>query len=217
MPQPSESGFFARVLTAWFDLRQSMRGILATDPPEGRILMFAMLHGLILFAAYALEVGAEAARFINLPSQTFQQQASLSAKVAAGFTAFLILRPLFLYALAGVSGLVARWAGGRASWREGRAAVCWAALVSAPVSFVCSLPGILVPLSTGVDIAFSLAGVLMFVIALSYCLAEAHGFRRVWMVFLVLGGTAAAVFGGVLGGLQAVGDATAMTALHDRS
>ncbi|MEM6973871.1 MAG: YIP1 family protein [Pseudomonadota bacterium] len=211
MRQPSESGFFARIFTAWIDPRQSMRSILDTDPPEGRILMFAMLHGLILFAAYTLEVGVEAARVMSQPGPILEQRASLSAKVAAGFTAFLILRPLLLYALAGLAGSVARWFGGSASWRGNRAAVCWAALISAPVSFALSVPGVLVPLPIDLGFVLSIAGVAVFVLALSYCLAEANGFRRVWMVFLVLGGAAAIVAGALIGGLNAIGDAGALT------
>lgn len=191
--RPSEAGFVARLLTAWMDLRVSMRSILDSEPGEGRILMFAMTHGVIVFAAYVLGVAAEAA---PLPGDDMR----LDAKVAAGFTAYIILRPLLLYAIAAGFRLALKGFGGTASWRESRAAVCWAAVVSAPVSFVLALPGIFALVPGSVVMALDAIAASFFVVALSYFITEANGLRRVWPVFLVVGGATMGVFGAVYAG-----------------
>lgn len=188
---PSESGFVARVLTAWLDMRASMRSILDTDPGEGRILSFAMISGVVLFAAQVLELYAIAAR-------SELRGGPDPMEVASGFMALVIVRPLMLYALAGLVGLVARAAGGQGSWRDTRAAVCWAAVVQAPVSFVLTLPNVVAELSMPVGLAISAVMVSTLAAALSYCIAEAHGFSRVWIVFAILGGGTALFWAGIL-------------------
>jgi hypothetical protein len=169
-----------------------MRGVLDAAPSEGRILMFAMTSGAILFLAECVSLAFSAARAAVPPDR-------LSASFAAAFTALLILRPLMLYGLAALSGLAARVAGGTGSWRETRAAVCWAAVVAAPVGLAATLVEEVLLVLAAVTVDLGVVSVAAFAGMLSYCLAEAHGFRRAWLVFLIIAGLTFALWAVLLG------------------
>ncbi|MEM6488378.1 MAG: YIP1 family protein, partial [Pseudomonadota bacterium] len=151
-------------------------------PPESRILMFAMTEGAIRFLADTAQLFATAAR-----DGVAADDEAVTARIAASFTGSLIMRPLMLYLLAAVAGGIARRAGGTGSWRDSRAAVCWAALVAAPIFVATSTVQTAVVLPALAQEAVWMINVSSFAVALAYCLAEAHGFRRVWAVFLVIG------------------------------
>ncbi|MEM6946057.1 MAG: hypothetical protein AAF565_20110, partial [Pseudomonadota bacterium] len=97
-------------------------------------------------------------------------------------------RPLMLYGLAAIAGGVARLFGGTGTWRASRAAVCWAELVAAPLGFALTLVELLLRMAGMPLFGLSPIHVAALAALLSYCIAEAHGFSRVWMVFLVIGG-----------------------------
>ncbi|MEM7499625.1 MAG: YIP1 family protein [Pseudomonadota bacterium] len=180
--------FTGRVFNAWRDPRGTMRGVLDTDPGEGRILMFAMTSGALLFMAECFRIMVQAADATASLNR-------LSASFAASFTALLVLRPLVLYGLAAVTGVAARAAGGTGSWRETRAAICWAALAAAPVSALATIGETLLRRSGFADVALAPIGVAAFAGMLAYCVAEAHGFSRVWVVFSIVAGITLAVWG----------------------
>lgn len=157
-----------RILTAWGDLRGSMRTLLAGEPREGTLLAMALGSSAIWalgrlmqlwFSPAAAELGPE----------------PLVGRAGDEIVAALFYRPLMLYAVAGFAGLVARVCGSRASWRESRAATFWAALVAAPVALLAALAGALLP-DAGAMVAESL-GSLAFALAFAVFFAEAHGFR----------------------------------------
>lgn len=187
---PSEAGFVARVLTAWIDPRASMRSILASDPGEARVLSFAMLSGALLFVARAIELAAGAA---PLPAEV-----PAEAAFASVFLFQVMVWPLLLYGLAAVVGLLARAAGGDGGWRDTRAAVCWAAMIQAPIELLFAVFGVATGLARTGGAFLSLVASLFLVVALAYCISEAHGFTRVWIVFAILGGGTALVWAGVL-------------------
>ncbi|MCL5775894.1 hypothetical protein M1105_02620 [Limibaculum sp. FT325] len=167
-----------RVLTFWADMRGSMRGLLAEAPSEGRLLFLAMLSGLVAFLSGVAGLWLDPAAARIPPDE-------LTARVAANFVGAVFFRTLALYGLAGIAGLAARAAGGHGDWRASRAAVFWSALAAAPVGFAATLADGFGPNGEGWAAIFiqSLAPVALAV-ALSWCLAEAHGFRRAGLVFL---------------------------------
>ncbi|MEM9762904.1 MAG: Yip1 family protein [Pseudomonadota bacterium] len=180
--------FTGRMFRAWMDPRATMRGVLDAHPGEGRILMFAMTSGAVLFAAECLRIMMRAASGSTPPDQ-------LSATFAASFTALLILRPLMLYGLAGIAGLIARACGGTGSWRDTRAAVCWSALTAAPVSFLATVAEVLLARTGVVQISLGPVGMAAFTGMMAYCVAEAHGFSRVWVIFSIIAGVTLAFWG----------------------
>ena len=170
-----------RILLFWGDMRGSMRSLLDEEPGQGRLIFHAMLSGLVVF------LGAVAGLWLDPATATIPPD-ELTARVAAAFIGAMFFRTLALYGVAGIAGLAARAAGGVGGGRDTRAAVFWAALAAAPLGFVATLaygfldlPGDAAPM-----LLKSLAPV-GFAVALSPCLAEAHGFRRASVVFGCVG------------------------------
>ena len=127
------------------------------------------------------------------------QLVALSAEIPADSEAFLpragaavfsliFLAPLIWFALAALATLVAKAFRGQGSWRDGRLAVFWANLVSAPVQAI-SIVGAQHAEALGAEAAavISHIGPLFFAWALAQCIAECFAFTRTWAVFLVLG------------------------------
>lgn len=186
-----EGGLIWRVLAAWAGLRASMRFELDRGPSEGRLLFYAVLSGLIWFLGRATLL-AWGPLGPALPPDVFR------ARLAAELISSVFFRTLALYALAALTGLLARAFGGMATWRESRAALFWAALVAAPAIFAAHLLSVLL---TGVpgraaEIAQTL-GALIFGWVAAQCFAEAHGFASGWRVFAVMAGLVAAFIGAI--------------------
>lgn len=175
-------GFIVRILTFWWGMRASMRGILNAEPGEGRILSFAILSGFLHFLG-------ETARTWLAPETASLAQEELVGRIAAGFVAALLFRTLALYGVAGIAGLICRRAGGQGGWRETRAAVFWASLVAAPLALLAAIAeGVFLRVHLPFAPILSLVGPLAFAFALSACLAEAHRFARISTVFLWVAG-----------------------------
>lgn len=170
-----------RLLTAWNDLRGSMRWLLSRDPREGTLLAMAMASGVIAFLgrAGALWLSPEAAEL---------GEAALRGRLQNELAAALFFRTLMLYLVAGLAGLVARAFGGHGSWKASRAATFWAALLAAPVLAAGEL--LAAPLPPLAALAAAVLAQLAFAWAFAACFAEAHGFAsvpRVLAVVLVAG------------------------------
>ncbi|MEO0426260.1 MAG: Yip1 family protein [Pseudomonadota bacterium] len=177
-----------RIFRAWKDPRTTMRGVLDANPSEGRILMFAMASGVLLFMAECFRIMLQASRSGAALDQ-------LSATFTASFVALLVLRPLMLYGLAALTGLIARRAGGTGSWRDTRAAICWTALTAAPISVLATFAEVLLIQAGIAGVSLGPIGVAAFAGMMAYCIAEAHGFSRVWVVFSIIAGVTLAVWG----------------------
>ncbi len=63
----------------------------------------------------------------------FQPEIPLDARLGAALVGWLVIAPFMFYAIAGVSHLAARLAGGRGSWFGARMALFWALLATAPL------------------------------------------------------------------------------------
>lgn len=176
----AEGGLLWRMLSAWADLRGAMRAELDRRPSEGRLLFYVMLSGLIWFLGRAAVLSWG-------PLAPTLSESEYLGRMAAEFASAMTFRTLAFYLVAAVAGAVARAAGGTGSWRDSRAAVFWAALVAAPAILAAGLLSLLLTAVPGqaAPIASSL-GALAFAWTLAFCLAEAHGFRRWWLVLIVL-------------------------------
>ena len=186
-----EGGLLWRVLSAWADLRHSMRAELKRQPTEGRLLYYAVLSGLIWFLG-------RAALLAWGPLAPTLAPAEFRARLAAELVSSVFFRTLALYVLAAVGGAIARAAGGRGSWRDSRAALFGAALVAAPAILAAHLLSVLltgVPGQAGA--VAGMLGAVAFGWVTAQCIAEAHGFASGARVLAVIAVLVAALIGGV--------------------
>ena len=173
---PARTGVVVRVLTAWVDLRGTMRAVMEAGPSEGTLLAFAMASGMLRFLGRLAELwlGPEAVR---------AGRDLLLSRIGAEFAGAMVFRVLALYALALLLWVGVRAAGGAGGPRPTRIALFWSALVAAPVMLAATLAG----LGAGAaGLALELAAGLAFAVALAAGLAEAHGFRSTWRVLAVI-------------------------------
>jgi hypothetical protein len=184
-------GVLWRMLGAWADLRGSMRAELARGPSEGRLLFYVMLSGLIWFIG-------RIAMLVYGPLGPTIAPHQLAGWVGLEFISSVLFRTLVFYALAALAGLIARAAGGGGGWRDSRAALFWAALVSAPVILAGILLSLLLTGMPGPVVAIaSMIGPVAFAWAVAQCFAEAHGFASAWRVLGAVATLVAAIVGGV--------------------
>lgn len=161
----------------YHDPRGSMRGMLSSRPGEGRLFSYALGAALVLLGG----------RVLALLAAPAEMQAELPGQIAAHAAALLIFVPLIWYALAAFGTLLARAFGGEGGWREGRAAIFWAALVSSPVLTLSGLLPFLFPAESGLAVVIgTLIGPGFFGWAVAQCYAEAFGFRRASNVLAVI-------------------------------
>jgi hypothetical protein len=172
-------GLILGVARFFHDPRGSMRGVLDSRPSEGRLLAYAFLAAGVLLAGRvgALAVAAQGSG------------ADLTPRIAAETASVLFFVPIVYYLLAALGTALAKLAGGRGGWRDGRAAFFWAALVSAPVGVLTGFAALsLHAAPPAVTVVVAQIGPVFFAWALAQCYAEAFGFRRAWAVFAAIGG-----------------------------
>jgi hypothetical protein len=177
-------GLVLGVARFFYDPRGSMRAVLNSYPNEGRLLTYALVAaGIIIAGRIAMILGF-------IPPEA-DRMGMITAEVAG-----IVVFPLAYYAVSALGTLIARGFGGQGSWRDGRAAFFWAALVSAPVVVLSSLlPRMLSGIPFEVLTAIGQIGGVFFAWALAQCYAEAFGFRRAWLVFATI---CAMIFGLIL-------------------
>jgi hypothetical protein len=174
----SHPGLILGVARFFHDPRASMRGVLESRPSEGRLLAYVLLAAGILLAG----------RIATLTIAAQASAADLLPQVAAQVASLMFFVPLVYYLLAALGTALARAFGGRAGWRDGRAAFFWAALVSAPVVVLSGLAALALDAGPRVlTVAVAQVGPVFFAWALAQCFAEAFGFARSWAVFAAIG------------------------------
>jgi len=104
--------------------RAVIRRHLARGVNEGRVFIFLVGACLLVFIAQWPRLSREAYLDPSVP---------LDARLGAAMLGWLFIAPLFFYALAGVSYLVARLMGGQGSTFGARLALFWAMLVVTPL------------------------------------------------------------------------------------
>ena len=100
-----------------------MQRLLAMGQREDRALIFVMAACVIVFIAQMPRLSREA----HLTGQ------DLNMLLGGALLGWLFLAPLFFYALAGVSHMIARIFGGKGDWYGARLALFWALLASTPM------------------------------------------------------------------------------------
>lgn len=103
---------------------------------EERILFYAFLFSFLNYLARLPNLSMIAATSSDL---------QFSGLAIANFVSGVLMAPLVMYLLAALSHLVLRIFGGKASWREARLAMMWAALVSLPLILITGVLKVLVP------------------------------------------------------------------------
>ncbi|MEM6438635.1 MAG: YIP1 family protein [Pseudomonadota bacterium] len=175
-----------RLLEAWRDMAVSTRRLLDENPTEGRLLFYLILSDVVFFFSWSLK---------TLLAPTSAAAAQLPIDIGLWLILAILTRTGALYALATLATAAAQLAGGRGSARDTRAAVFWAALVSAPFGLMASVLAVI--LSRGEQAVPALQnpvftlppyylGLVPFLWFIAAGLAEAHGFRRPPLVFLAL-------------------------------
>ncbi|WP_095589599.1 YIP1 family protein [Actibacterium ureilyticum] len=156
------------IFRSWRAPRDVLRRRLQGGVREDRALA-------ILMAACALVFVAQLPRLARLAH--LSDEIPLQALLSGALLGWVFLAPLFFYALAAVSHLIARALGGRGSWFGARLALFWALLAASPVWLFQGLvagfigPGVVLSAVSG------LLAVLLLYIWLSG-LREAEGFGR---------------------------------------
>jgi len=190
--QETRTSLGDRLLDAWVDMRASTRRLLDERPNEHRLLFYVLLSDMIFFLSWSMKT-------VIAPVSGVKEAVPL--QIAAWLIAALMLRTASMYAFSAVITFFARRAGGTGSWRENRAGIFWGALVAAPFGFLMAFVTVSMsyleddfPIFREDWIALppywiSLVPFLWFI---SQGMAEANGFKRNSISFLVMSGIALA-------------------------
>ncbi len=111
------------IVRSWRDPRGTLRRLLP-QATEGRALAYLMGACVLLFVAQWPRLAREAELSPGIP---------LDARLAGALQGIVFILPLLLYAVAGVSHVVARLVGGRGTWFGARVALFWSFLAAAPL------------------------------------------------------------------------------------
>ena len=121
----------AEVVRAYFEPRRSARRMLMRTDSEGKAFALVFTGCVILFLAQLPDLVG--------PGASTGTQPSLTALATARVIGALLLAPLVFYAVAGVSGLVARLLGRSIGWRHARVSLFWAVLAVSPAAMLLAL------------------------------------------------------------------------------
>lgn len=154
-------GVASDILASYRAPRRVMRRHLAAGPREDRSLFFLMLGCALIFVG-------QWPRLMRLAAE--QGEVPFQALLGGALLGWLFLAPLFLYALAALSHLLARGLGGRGSFAGARLALFWALLAATPLWL---LNGLVAGMAGGGP-----------VLAVSGAVALA-GFLAIWFLSLV--------------------------------
>lgn len=180
---PLSNALTDRALRTWVAPRAAVLDEIASGS-EGRLVFYAMA-GSVLYT-----IAAVAAQALHpVPAIAERWEAWLITQVVAG----VFFRPLALYAVAGLIGLLCRVAGGTGSYYDTRVAMFWTAFVAAPLGIALSVLGAggaaLFDAPLWVAHLGQTLGSVAWVLLLLPGLAAAHGFetsRPLWLGVLAV-------------------------------
>ncbi|MEM9754660.1 MAG: YIP1 family protein [Pseudomonadota bacterium] len=118
------------IVATWRRPRRVMRKLLEPGRREDRAIMFLMIACLLIFVGQWPRLQREALLDPSVP---------FDARVGGALMGIILLLPLFAYAIAALSHLIARLFGGRGSWYSARLAFFWTLLASAPATLLFGL------------------------------------------------------------------------------
>jgi hypothetical protein len=174
------NGLVDRWRRTWRDTRAVVRNEIETGS-ESRLIFYA-LAGSVLFS-----MAAVAAKTLN-PTDLIAQNAE--AWVITQIVVGTFIRPLALYGVAAIAGLLCRAGGGTGGYYATRTAVFWTGLVAAPVGVGLTIIGATASGLLGAPDKIGLLGETLgsavWAYLLAPALAEAHGFRSTRGIWAVL-------------------------------
>lgn len=176
---------WARMRLSYRDMREATRTLIEEDPSEPRLLFFVLMSDVIFFLSFGV-------RLVVSPSAAVEGMLPLPAMLGVGLVGILLIRTMLMYLFAAMVKVAGWPLGGRATFKEMRAAVFWGSLVAAPVGVFGALVGavfanleLTYPIFANPFIAWPplLIGVIAFIYFLAAGVTEAHGFRETKPVF----------------------------------
>lgn len=199
-----EVAYLDRILDAYSDMRWSTRSLIRSNPSESRLLFLALLSDVVFFLARSLTM-------VVAPPDSVGAQ--LPEQIGLGLVLAFLVRTSLFYLIAATAKILSAPFGGRGSWRETRAAVFWAAFVSAPVEAFGALlllagGGLasIIPLPPAPSVLVEtpyLLGPIAFGFFVCAGVAEAQGFRYTYRVMIAAALIALPLLWGALVLLQA--------------
>lgn len=187
-----------RVIDAWRDMRASTRRLIDEKPSEHRLLFYVLMSDIVFFLSWSLKT-------VVSPVSGVKEQVPL--EIGFWLIGALMLRTAAMYGFSAVVTAVARGVGGTGSWRDNRAGIFWGALVAAPFGLAMAIVTVcmswlepIFPVLQEDWVALppywiSLVPFLWFI---SQGLAEANGYKKNALPFMIMSGLALA---GMLGAM----------------
>ena len=118
------------IVRTWRGPRAVVRDLLAQGRREDRAIAYLMISCFLIFVAQWPRLSRKAAGF-DLPAGADVPE--LDRLMAYEFMAWLMIWPLFLYILAGITHLIAKAIGGQGDHYGARLALFWAMLSTVPI------------------------------------------------------------------------------------
>ncbi len=118
------------IVRTWRAPRAVMRDLLAQGRREDRAIAFLMIACFLIFLSQLPVLSRRAAGF-DLPSGT--EPRDLTEMMVYALFAWLMIWPLFLYMIGGLTHLVARMFGGQGDMYGARIALFWSLLATTPL------------------------------------------------------------------------------------
>jgi len=112
------------IVSTWRAPRATFRRLLGQGQREDRAIVILMLACFVIFVAQWPRLAREA---------FLQPDVPLEARLGGALMAWMFMMPLFFYAFAGFSHLLARMLGGKGSFYGARLALFWALLAISPI------------------------------------------------------------------------------------
>lgn len=118
------------IVRTWRRPRVVMRELLAQGKREDRAIAYLMIACFLIFVAQWPRLSRTAAGFDLAAGADVP---ALDRLMAYEFLAWVMIWPLFLYILAGLTHLVAKLLGGKGDWYGARIALFWSMLSTIPL------------------------------------------------------------------------------------
>ncbi|MEM8787943.1 MAG: YIP1 family protein [Pseudomonadota bacterium] len=184
--EDSRGSLFDRVIDAWRDMRKSTRRLMEEKPSEHRLLFYVLLSDIIFFLSWSLK---------TVVSPVSEVRDQIPLEIGIWLIAALMLRTVFMYLFSAGITICARMAGGTGSWRDNRCGVFWGALVAAPFGLLMALvtigmswlePFFPVLREDWVALPPYWIGLVPFLWFISQGIAEANGYQKNALTFLIM-------------------------------
>lgn len=181
-----ESSFWGRIVHSWIDMRRATRGLIDENLGEHRLLFYVLLSDIVFFLSWSLK---------TVVSPISGVQANVPVEIGVWLIGALMLRTASMYVFSMALYLGARACGGKGTWKDTRCGLFWGALVAAPFGLLMAVVTVLIswlnpyfPILREEWVALPpyWLSLVPFIWFISQGLAEAHGFVRNSIPFMVM-------------------------------